>query len=110
MPREKNPTIKKREGGKNKIQLVLSLLRKLGLDGLLPLLQLALGLETHDTPAPLPLEALVELGVEVGLQGVQLGLVFLVDGGQADDRGVLLVHQGTEASLHHEKRPKDKHH
>lgn len=85
--------------GKRKNHLVLSLLGKLGLDGLLPLLQLALGLEAHDTTTPLPLEALVELGVEVRLQVVQLGLVLLVDSGEANHRGVLLVYQGTEARL-----------
>ena len=78
---------------------VLSLLRELGLDGLLPLLELALGLEPHDATTPLPLEALVELGVEVGLEGGELALVLLVDIGEADDRGVLLVNQGAEAGL-----------
>lgn len=78
---------------------VLSLLGELGLDGLLPLLQLALGLEAHDAATPLPLEALVELSVEVRLEGGELALVLLVDVGEADHGGVLLVHEGAEASL-----------
>lgn len=82
------------------VRLVLGLLGELGLDGLLPLLELALGLEAHDASAPLPLEALVELRQEVGLEGAELALVLLVDLGEADHRGVLLVHQGAEASLH----------
>lgn len=78
---------------------VLSLLGELGLDGLLPLLQLALGLEAHDAATPLPLEALVELSVEVRLEGGELALVLLVDVGEADHGGVLLVHEGAKASL-----------
>lgn len=79
--------------------LVLSLLGELGLDRLLPLLQLALGLEAHDASAPLPLEALVELRGKVVLEGVELAVVLLVHLRQADRRRVLLVHQGAEASL-----------
>lgn len=88
---------KKRQS--DRIRLVLSLLGELGLDDLLPLLQLALGLEAHDATSPLPLEALVELGVEVGLEGGELALVLLVYLGEADDGGVLLVHESAKASL-----------
>lgn len=81
------------------VELVLSLLGKLGLDGLLPLLQLALSLETHNSTAPLPLEAFVEQSVEISLQGVELALILFVNLSQAQDRRVLLVHHSTKAGL-----------
>jgi hypothetical protein len=77
---------------------LLSLLGGLDLESLLALLEHDLGLETHDSSAPLAL-SITELGGEVILECLELGLVTLLDVGQGNNGGGLLVGQSTEASL-----------
>ena len=69
--------------------------------GLGTLVELGLGLETHDTATPLS----EEFGVLVVLlsgqvsQQLELGCILLANIGQTDNSGVLLVYKGSEARL-----------
>ena len=77
--------------------LLLSL-GELSIESLLALLELSLGLETHDTTSPLSLSLRVLL-LEVVGKGGELVLVLLVHIGQSNNSGVLLVHESTETAL-----------
>ena len=60
-----------------------------------------LGLEAHDTATPLAAEVhvVIEAGAEVLGESLELGLVFLVDGGDGGAGGGLLVDDLAEAAL-----------
>jgi len=65
------------------------------------LLQLGLGLESHNTASPLlhQVSIIVELLVGKVLKKVELRRISLVDSSQTDNSGSLLVHKGTETGL-----------
>eukprot|EP00878_Enallax_costatus_P027819 GHUV01029980.1.p1 GENE.GHUV01029980.1~~GHUV01029980.1.p1 ORF type:complete len:157 (+),score=22.36 GHUV01029980.1:290-760(+) len=63
------------------------------------LLLLVLALDAHDTTAPLHTRALVELVLEGLNQLAELTLVLILHTGHAQSSCVLLVHNGTQASL-----------
>jgi hypothetical protein len=75
------------------------LLGLLDLKLLTTLLELGLGLETHDSAAPLALNGLVELSMEVLRESLELGFVLLANLGEGNDRGSLLVGQCAETGL-----------
>jgi hypothetical protein len=77
----------------------LTLLGLLHLNFELSLGQLSLGLQAHDSTAPLSLEVFIELSLEVVLQALELGLVLLVHGGKGAHSGGLLVGEGAQSSL-----------
>jgi len=60
-----------------------------------------LRLDAHDTATPLALvvDVVVELSAEVLAQGLELGLVLLLDGSDGAARGGLLVDDGTQSAL-----------
>ena len=68
-----------------------TLLGLLCLDLLSALLELGLGLESHDASTPSALWVVVELRFEVILKSLQFVLVFLVDLRDGDDSGVLVI-------------------
>ena len=81
--------------------LQAELLGLLELDGLLAALRDVLRLDAHDaaTPAAAVLGVLVELGLEVGGERLEVLLVLLGDGRERDDCGALLVHESAQALL-----------
>lgn len=85
--------------GTRRLSLGVKLLLALDLKSGSTLVELGLGLETHGAIAPLALNVFVELSVEGLGELLQLGLVLLVDLGQAGNSGGLLVGQGAKTSL-----------
>merc|ERR1711934_541817 len=77
------------------------LLLLLGHELLLPGLSNVLGLDAHDTATPLALvvDVVVELSAEVLAQGLELGLILLLDGSDRAARSGLLVDDGSQSSL-----------
>jgi hypothetical protein len=61
------------------------------------LLKLSLGLKTHDASTPSLLRVVVELSFEVLLKSSKFVLIFLVDFGDGNNSGVLLVGKGAES-------------
>ena len=85
------------------------LLGVLGHDLLSALLEFGLGLKTHDASTPSALWTVVELRLEVLLEGLQLALVFLVHFGDSDDGGVLLVGESSQSGLSLNNAERDVH-
>ena len=63
------------------------------------LLKHSVGLETHFSTAPLLLNVVVELSIEVLLKRLQFGLVLLVHGSERNHSGVFLVGKSSESAL-----------
>lgn len=82
-----------------RLSLGSGLLGSLSSDLLGALVQLGLGLEAHVSSTPLSLDILVKLCVEVLRQSLQLALILLVDLGQGNNGGILLVSQQTKSAL-----------
>ena len=82
-------------------ELQSQLLGLLSLNGPLPALSDVLGFDAHDaaTPSPSVLKVVVELGLEVVDQGVQVLLILRLHGSDGNARGRFLVDQLAQAAL-----------
>jgi len=88
-----------------------SLLGLLNSDGLGPLVQLSLSLQSHDSASPLAreLRVLVELLQAQFLEDLELRLVFLVDSSEGNNSSSLLVNKSSKTSLILDDEERDLH-